>query len=299
MTVDAIEIFVEVVAAQSFRRAAERLGMPSTTVSAKLARLEERLGVTLIRRTTRQLHVTPAGQRYYQRCVRALGELEEAERELADLSQEPAGRLRLTVPADLAQTAAPPAIERFLKLYPKVSVELIVTNRRVDLIAEGVDLAIRLGLHDEASLIVRKFLEGRAGLWASPGYLKERGVPKTVADLARHDMIRFSSLGESSPLVTSSGEVAEINFSGRLASDDLQNIRTLIARGNGIGLLPDFLGGSSEGETPLVRVLPELCSDPVTVYFAYPAQRFVPLTVKAFIASATSRDAVSPPSASD
>lgn len=287
MNLEGIEVFVEVVEAQSFTRAAGRLGMPATTVSAKIARLEERLGVTLIQRTTRQLHVTPAGRSYYSHCVRALAEVSEGERELAEIQREPAGLLRLTAPADIAQTILTPLVEQFLRKYPKVAVELKITNERVDLISEGIDLAVRVGPMEDSTLVVRKFRSGRMALWASPRYLKRRGVPTNPDALAGHDLIRLTPMGERVRLRSVAGRTIEIDFSGRLASDDLDNLKGFIQRGNGIGLLPDFVGACETAQPSLTRVLPEYGSEAVTAHFVYPAQRFVPQVVRAFVALAT------------
>ncbi|AMP37093.1 LysR family transcriptional regulator [Ralstonia solanacearum] len=287
MSLDSIEVFVEVVSARSFTRAGERLGMPTTTVSAKIARLEKRLGVTLIQRTTRQLHVTPAGMNYYDRCVRALAELSEGERELAAARDEPSGLLRITAPPDLAQTLLTPLVERFLQTYPKVSIELVITTRTVDLIAERIGLAVRVGPIDDSSLVIRRFCAARTALWAAPAYLDRMGHPQQPEDLARHDLIRFSLLGERVALKTATGEVIDVDFASRLASDDLDSVKTYVLRGNGIGLLPEFIGEQAQAPSPLVRVLPAYASEVRTVYFAYPAQRFVPQAVRAFIATAT------------
>jgi DNA-binding transcriptional LysR family regulator len=287
MNMDGIDVFVEVVDAQSFTRAAARLGMPTTTVSAKVARLEERLGITLIQRTTRQLRITSAGRSYYNYCIRALAEIAEGERELASVTEEPTGTLRVTAPGDLAQALLTPLVERFLQLFPKVSVELVVANQLIDLIAEGIDLAVRVGPLEDSTLIVRKFRSGRVALWASPSYLDRMGTPQTVDELSGHEFIRFSRLCERITLKSSTGDAVDIEFKGRLASDDLDNLKTFVLRGNGIGLLPEFIGEDLMPFSPLVRVLPEYASEVSSVYFAYPAQRFVPQTVRAFIATAT------------
>jgi DNA-binding transcriptional LysR family regulator len=290
MSTQDIEVFVEVVDAEGFSRAAQRLGMPTTTVSSKIARLEARLGVTLIQRTTRRLHITAAGRSYYGHCVRALSEMAEAQRELADAAGEPTGLLHITTPADFAQSVLPPIIERFLRTYPRASVELTVTNRMVDLVAEGIDLAVRIGPLEDSSLTTRRFHTSRAGLWAAPGYLRRRGVPKTPADLARHDLLRFSRLPDTVTLRVG-GDEALIDFRGRLATDDLDNLRTFILRGAGIGLLPDFLGEQLAKTSAVTRVLPDYVSPARTIYFVFPAQKFVPQTVRAFIGLATDEEA--------
>ncbi len=286
MKLDGIEVFVEVVEAQSFIKAALRLRMPPATVSAKIARLEERLGVTLIQRTTRKLHVTAAGRSYYEHCARALAEMGEAQRQLAAATMQPTGRFRMTAPADLAQTLLPPLIERFLDIYPTVSVELAITNRKVDLLAEGIDLAIRVGPLRDSTLTVRKFRSGRIGLWASPVYVARMGLPKRPGDLSSHRFVTFTKLPKGLKL-RSGRKSFTLDFEGRIASDDLENVRTFLLRGNGIGVLPEFAGQELGGTTPLVRILPEFTSETATIFLAYPAQRFVPHAIRAFIAIAT------------
>lgn len=288
MALDAIEVFVAVVEAQSFSRAAIRLGMPATTVSAKVAELERRLRVTLIRRTTRQMHVTAAGQGYYAQCAQALATIAAAERELAEAMQEPSGLLRITAPADLVNGLLTPLVERYLARYPKTSVAFKVTNRVVDLVAEGMDLAVRVGKLEASSLVVRSFRSGQIGLFAARDYLDRHGTPQTEAELAGHAVIGFSRFGPPALLRAGSGETIAVNLAGRLASDDLDHVKNLILRGNGIGLLPTFVETAIETRSTLVRVLPDYATETFSVHFAYPAQRFVPPTVRAFIALAMS-----------
>jgi DNA-binding transcriptional LysR family regulator len=291
MSIQDIEIFVEVVDAEGFSRAAQRLGIPITTVSSKIARLEARLGVTLIQRTTRRLHVTAAGRSYYGHCTRALAEMAEAQRELAIAAGEPAGLLRITTPPDFAQSLLPPLVERFLSAYPRASVELMVTNRVVNLVAEGIDLAVRIGPLKDSSLTARRFRLSRAGLWAAPEYLRKRGIPRTPADLAGHDLLRFSRLPETVMLKANATE-ALVDFQGSFATDDLDNLRTFVLRGAGIGLLPEFLG-EELARTAVTRVLPDYFTPMRTIYFVYPAQKFVPQTVRAFIDLTIDEDAPS------
>jgi DNA-binding transcriptional LysR family regulator len=291
MSMQDIEVFVEVVDAEGFTRAAQRLGMPTTTVSSKVARLEARLGVTLIQRTTRRLHVTAAGRSYYGHCVRALSEMAEAQGELAAAAGEPTGLLRITAPADLAKSVLPPIVERFLRTYPRASVELTVTNHVVDLVAEGIDLALRIGPLEDSSLTTRRFHSTQAGLWAAPAYLRRRGVPKTPADLPRHDLLRFSRLPETLAL-RANGDKALIDFRGRFATDDLDTLHTFVLRGAGIGLLPDFLGEQLAKTSAVTRVLPDYVSLKRTIYFVFPAQKFVPQTVRAFIGLAMDEGAM-------
>lgn len=286
MAFDGIDVFVEVVNAQSFSQAARRLGMPTTTVSAKIARLEKRLGITLLHRTTRKLSVTEAGQRYYRSCKQALDALQAGEQALAQSAGQPAGTLRLTAPPDLANSLLPPVIERYLDHYPQVNVDLSVTNRHMDLIADGIDLAVRVGKLETSSLIIRKFVSGQISLWASPAYLKRHGTPRHPDDLKAHRFIQLVPAGPQITLIGQDGASADVDISGRLACDDIQTTQTYAERGIGIAMLPDFFLSASTETGSLVPVLPEFGSAQMSVYFVYPSQTFVPPTVKAFMATA-------------
>lgn len=288
MLADGIDIFVAVVDARSFTRAAQTLGMPTSTVSAKIARLEARLGVTLIRRTTRQLQVTDAGQSYYQRCLRALAELSEGQQELELAKAEPIGPLRLTAPIDLCHALLPALIERFLAAYPKASVDLIGSDRKRDLIAERIDLAIWPGDMVDSSLVARKFRASALCLWASADYLAKRGTPRDASDLKHHELILYGPGTGKIVLEGPDGNRIDWDYSGRITTDGFDTVRTFVARGNGIGLLPDIVGEETLSAAPLVRVLPEFAIESCSIQFVYPAQRFVPPAVRAFIEVATS-----------
>ncbi|MDC9823659.1 LysR family transcriptional regulator [Devosia sp. ZB163] len=280
MVLNGIDVFVRVVQAGSFAAAARDLGMPTTTVSARIARLEERLGVTLIQRSTRRMHVTEAGQAYFGHCVEALNALEAGESQLAAAGSEPSGLLRITAPSDIAGTVLPALCERFLEHYPRADIDLVVTNRQVDLIGEGVDLAVRAGPMRDSTMLSRKFVSGSLGLWASSDYLGRHGMPASLEDLARHQIIRFSRMPESFRLVAG-GHSYTLPERSRISADDLQTIRAFVQRGAGIGLLPDF--NAVTPDAPLVRVLPQFGTEPAPVFFVYPAQRFLTLNVRAFM----------------
>ena len=283
MDLDDISVFVKVVQAGSFSQAARLLGMPNTTVSAKVARLEKHLGVTLIRRTTRRLHVTPAGEAYFARCVRGLAEIEAAESEITSSAVEPQGLLRITAPGDVAHILLPPLVERYLAAYPKTSVELIVANRVVDLIADGVDLAIRAAELKDSTLVARRFMPFIGGLWASPAYIKRRGMPKVPSDLENHDCALFSRFSKRSLRLSDGRTKIEVALTGRVAADDLETLRAFAMRGNGIAPLPDFLREEHSPERELVRVLPQWIWTRGALSFVYPSQPFVPANVRAFI----------------
>ena len=284
MILDGVDVFVRVVQAGGFSAAARLMGMPTTTVSAKIKKLEQRLGTTLIRRSTRRMSVTDAGRAYYDHCVQAIDLLKDGEDQLAAGTTEPTGVLRLTAPPDLSQLVLPQRVLLFLERYPKVEVEMVVTNQPLDPLAHGIDLAIRASPMKDSALTSRRFATGQLGLWASPDYLDRHKPIKQPADLARHPVLVLPSVPASYlKLENRDGSRYDLKASARVKADDMQTIRALVAHGAGIGLLP-LIGDDGD----LVRVLPAYATAASTVYFVYPAQRFLPSRVRAFMDLAVS-----------
>lgn len=283
MVLDGIDVFVEVVDAQSFSGAARRLGMPTTTVSAKLARLEKQLGVTLLHRTTRKLNVTEAGRRYHAHCVRALKEMAAAEQILEQGSDVPTGCLRITATAEFSQTLLAPIIKRYLDRYSQVSVELNVSNNVQDLIAEKIDLAVRIGDLADSSLVARRFLNMRVGLWASETYLARHGTPATVSDLSSHNLIGIAGRPRDVPLIDRAGQTHLVTIGDHLQVDDLQTCKAFVEADLGIGPLPEFISAPRWSNLQLRPVLPDFKTDEFTTYLVYPRQSFVPPKVRKFI----------------
>lgn len=292
MDLNAIAVFVKVVQAGSFSRAARLLGMPNTTVSAKVARLEKHLGVTLIQRTTRKLNVTPQGRAYFDHCVNGLEELAAGESLLTSASGEPTGLLRITAPVDVGHHVLPPIVHDYLRAHPKVRIELVVTNRMVDLVAEGVDLAIRAGELKDSTLVARPFIRYQGGLWASRTYVASRGEPKTPDELARHDGLFFSRLPREALRLASGRKKADVPLSWRIAADDLETLRAFVLQGDGIGAMPDYLARDHADD--VVRVLPDWSWTRAALSFVYPGRRFVPPTVRSFIDAALAFEARAP-----
>jgi DNA-binding transcriptional LysR family regulator len=231
-SVDAIATFVKVVEAGSFSAAARRLGMPKTSVSAKVAGLEKRLGVRLIHRTTRKLRMTEAGEKYFHHCAIATREVELGEAALQSAKEKPYGVLRVTAPVDFGRAVLPRIVQAYTSKYPDVSVDLIVTNRIVDVVDEGIDLAIRwAGSLKDSSLIARRFIETRSNLWASPKYLKEIGKPTHPRELANAAFLAHPVL--KTVILTNGKSDFELQLNGRVGSDDLEVITALIMMGYG------------------------------------------------------------------
>lgn len=277
-------MFVAVVEAGSFVGAARRLEAPPSTVSARVIALERRLGVTLIQRTTRKVRITDAGRRYFEDCRRALRELEFAEEAVKEASGGDSGVLRLTAAADIAQSVLPPLIAGFRAIYPQIKVDLLVTDRVVDMIEEGIDLAVRPGPLRDSSLIARVLLAGPMGLFASASYLDRRGIPQHIGDLKHHDMVKFSAMPGKLEM-RRGGRSVDLTWEGMVICDDMMTIRALLERDLGIGLLPNFL--AERASSPLIRVLPQLSHRVSGLFLAYPSQRYVPKRVRGFIDFAT------------
>ena len=283
MDLDAVAVFVRVVQAGSFSRAAKLLGMPNSTVSAKVSLLEKRLGVTLLQRTTRKLHVTQPGEAYFKRCVQALEELQAAESELATAQREPQGLLRLTAPIELGHSLLPSLVGGFLERYPQMEVDLLLTNRVLDLVTEGIDLAIRAGALRDSRLIAKRFVLGDFALWASPAYLKKRGVPSHPRELSQHECLRFSRFRAKTWQLANGKETVTVAISGRVLADDFETLKSIAFLGHGIAFIPSFLCAREAEERGLVRVLPLWHGDAVSFSLVYPGQRFVSPKIRSFI----------------
>lgn len=283
MNLDGIDVFVKVIQAGSFSGAAKLLGMPVTTVSGKIQALEKRLATTLIHRTTRKLSVTQAGEAFFQRCVKALDEISAGESEIENVKSEPEGILKITTVADIGHTLLPPIINGYLKKYPKMKIELILTSRIVDLVGEGVDLAIRIGKLKDSTMMSRHFKDSRGGLWATPSYIKKYGAPTLPRDLKKHNFILFSTA--FSPMKLTNGkDDFEINVDGNVIVDDMQAVKSFTLQGEAIGMISNFLCESEQKSGKLIRIMPAWSwASFIALTFVYPPQRFVSPKVQSFI----------------
>ena len=287
---NAIAVFVKVVEAGSFSAAARRLGIPKTSVSAKVAGLEKRLGVRLIQRTTRKLRMTEAGEKYFHHCAIAIREVELGEAALQSTKGKPYGVLKVTAPVHLGHAVLPRIARAYAAKYPDVSLELIVTNRVVDLVEEGVDLAIRwAGRLKDSSLIARRFFEARSNLWASPKYMQGFGKPAHPRDLANATFVTNPAVQEGSVILTKGKSEFEVQMNGRVRADDLEAIKTLIMLGEGIAWLPDYLTADAALAGKLVPVLSQWRPKQqhwATYYFVYAGRQYALPKVEAFVQTA-------------
>ncbi len=280
MDLNQVGTFVRVVDNGTITAAAATLGLPKSSVSRGLAQLEEALGVRLLQRTTRKLSLTEAGRRYYQQVRRALGDLEQASSAAADMGAEPRGMVRITAPSDFSDGTLSKTLGDFLHRYPRIQIDLWLTQRWVNLVEEGFDLAIRAGKLRDSSLVARKLAVTELGIYAAPAYLERRGRPRRIADLTKHACLIHRS-GHGITRWRLSGprgsEVAQV--SGPLISDDFRVILRLAAQGLGLALVPELPADAEVASGALERVLPAYAVRGGAVHILSPPLRYVPARV--------------------
>lgn len=283
MDLDDIRIFTKVVEAGSFTKAAKQLTLPKSTVSRRVADLEQALGARLLQRTTRSLTLTQAGEVYFAHTSRIAVDLQQARVALEEMQGEPRGTLRLTTPSDMSGMI-PRLVGAFQEKYPHVSVIIFATGRRVDLVAEGYDVALRAGKLPDSSLVSRKLLDSKLKLYASPAYLKLHGTPKSIEDLKSHSVLCFGTEGPSGILryrnATGTGEA---KVTGRLASNDFGFLRSAALNGQGIAALPTLESEAEVQSGRLSVVLPDVEVNAGGVYAVHPSARLISPKVRAFI----------------
>lgn len=289
---NAAHLFVEVVQRGSFTHAAKMLGLPKSTLSRKIGDLEARLGARLLQRTTRKLSLTDLGAAYFERVNRIVSELGEAEAAVLDAQNTPRGVLRITAPPDLGMVLLPRAIPEFTTQYPEVQVVVDLSGRRVDLVQEGFDLALRAGHLVDSSLIAKAIASSSMGVYASPEYLKRRGTPQRLEDLALHDCLVFGTTPDRKWQFEQNGRTHEVSVAGRIAAQDFGYLRFAALAGGGVALLPNMLVGPDVHHGLLEALLPEYTYPEDMLYVVYPSRTFLPAKTRAFVDFISERMAV-------
>ena len=275
-----MSIFARVVEAGSFTAVAAALGTPKSSVSRAVLRLEEALGVRLLQRTTRKLTLTPAGERYLADVRGPIARVAEASDEVSDMGREPGGLVRVSI-ARMEDLVIADLFAAFARAYPKVRVELVVTGRRVNLIEENIDLALRAGPLDDSTLVARKVAVAELGLYAAPSYLERRGHPRRFAALATHDCVLHKTATGLQPWrLAGPRGVERVEVTGPIIADDLGAVRQLTLAGVGIALMPDVAVQPEVERGALVRVLPAYALRGAPVNLVSVPLRHVPVRVK-------------------
>lgn len=275
MDLNLLQLFVAVARTASFSAAARELGLPKSTVSRGVARLEAELGAQLLHRTTRKVALSTAGAALYERVVPSLGSLQEALGSLPEREEEPSGELRLTAPNDLGATFLAELCAAFTARYPRVRLDVRLTNRAVDLVGEGFDLALRVSTRRlaDSSLVVRQLGALESQLFASPAYLARRGTPRASEELARHDLVAFRSQRPAE---------LPVQHESRIVGDDFLFVREAVRAGAGLALMPTFLCQEDVAAGRLVPVLPRVTRPGGTLLMLYPRTKHVPRKTVAF-----------------
>ncbi|WP_261151369.1 LysR family transcriptional regulator [Serratia quinivorans] len=281
-----ITTFVRVVEAGNFSLAAERLHLTRSAVGKTIARLEQRLGVLLFHRNTRGLSLTPEGQTYYDRCLRALNELDAADAELDNGRREPQGTLRVSAPKLLGRHCITPILMALLDRYPELRLDITFNDRVADLVEEGFDLAIRIGpLADSASIIARRLGKQYLALCAAPAYLATRGTPEDIPALNGHSALAYHRSGEDVGWHQLLAETApgDLNIDIRLRLDDLHSLADAAVSGAGLVWLPNWLLARYLHNGVLVPVLGKIQLIPSEIHAVWPHTRYLPAKTRAAI----------------
>ena len=277
MDLNDLALFARVVEQGSFTAAAHAMALPKSSVTRGIARLEKELGVRLIQRTTRQRGVTDAGRELYERVRGAVGALEEATEAVREQGKEPRGIVRVTANPDAAMMGLPDLLVDLRAKLPSIHVELILTSRVVDLVAEGIDLGIRAGNLVDSSLIAKKVGSANAALYAAKRYVKKRGKPAKLAELAEHDCVLFRGRHGRATWQFEQPRTSEITVEGVASVDDYWFMSRTLEAGLGIGPLPMFMAHQLD----LERVLPDHLMRGATLQLVMPSASFVPARVAA------------------
>ncbi len=280
-----MEAFVRVVDLGGFTDAARKMGLSKSAVSKHVASLEERLGARLLNRTTRRVSPTEIGLAYYDRAIRVLAEAEEADAMVSSMQDDPRGELRISAPFSFGIRALAPAVSDFLARYPEIAVHMVLDDRRVELVAEGFDLAIRIGDLPDSSLRARKLADANLHIVASAAYLAQHGEPRSVHDLADHNLLHYSNLSSGNywRLPGPGGQERQVRAVGRLTVNNGDALRQAAVDGLGIAMLPDFIVADLIETGALTEILAEFRRPPMGIYAVYPDGRYPQPKLRAFI----------------
>lgn len=293
VALDEILIFTKVVQGGSFTAAATAIGMPKSTVSRKISELEARVGARLLQRTTRTLSLTDVGRVYYEHCIRIVAELEEAQLAVSQLQSTPRGQLRLTVP--LAFSCLGPIVAEYLRLFPDVQLDMVCTDRKVDLVEERFDLALRAGATPDTSLVARRLGVVRRRLVAAPEVARGLGGLKEIAELSDHPCIVFAPEGSTWEL-RSGAKAFELTVRPRLLVNDYEMLQSVARAGFGVALLPEYLCVEDLRAGRLLPVLSSWSAPEVPVFALYPSTRHLSPKVVALLDLLRKRLVLSAPS---
>ncbi|MEX6667200.1 LysR family transcriptional regulator [Pseudomonas sp. W2-17] len=286
----AMTVFVKVVDGGSMTAAARQCEMSTTMVGNHLKALEQRLGVSLLQRTTRRQNLTEFGLEYYRRCVEVLGLVNDSERMAEQAQTEPSGTLRVTAPPAFGAERLAPLLSDFVQRYPEIKVEVVLSNQTMDLIEHGFDAAIRLGTPESSALIARPLQDYTLTICAAPPYLKRRGTPQTADELRDHDCLAFAypagddwRAADKLWRLTGPEGVMEVPVSGSMIVNSTPALRQAVLAGMGVSMLPDVLISEDIASGKLVPLLQDYQPPSRTLWLMYPQDRYRLPKVRQFV----------------
>jgi DNA-binding transcriptional LysR family regulator len=282
----AMETFITVVDAGSFSAAARRLKLGQPAVSKAVAQLEERLGARLLLRSTRGLAPTDAGQRFYEHALRAIDEAEQAEQAVRESSDGLSGRLRIGAAVTFARLHVLPALKSFLDQHPNLSIDIVLDDRSVDLLEEGVDVALRMGTLDDSTMTARRISTGRRLIVGTPSYFAEAGLPRTPADLSRHQAVVYSVRGggESWLFSRDDGSDSTVTLSGRISVNAAEGMRTAVLGHMGLAVASEWMFAPELASGTVQAVLTDWTLPPIDLWAVFPSGRMATTKARAFVA---------------
>jgi DNA-binding transcriptional LysR family regulator len=280
-----MEAFATVVDQGGFTDAAKHMGISKSAVSKYVSSLEARLGARLLNRTTRRVSPTEIGLAYYDRARRVLNDAGEADALITSMQSEPSGLLRISVATDFGANHLSPCLSKFLEDFPEINVNMVFENRYVELVAEGFDVAVRIGQLETSPLHARKLTETSMRMIASPIYFKKYGRPKKIDDLNAHKLLHYSNQpsGNMWKLTAPSGEKRQVRTPGWLSINDGQSLLKAAVAGLGIAYLPSFLYSEAMEKGLVQDAIPDLPGETQGIYAMYPPGRFTQPKVRAFV----------------
>lgn len=285
ITPDDMLLFYEVATAASVTAAAKRLGLPKSTVSRRLARHEQAFGARLLNRTTRRVTLTSLGEAYLRRCIAVAREVGEARTFAETASARLEGSIRLSMTAELGLYWLAPFLAAFSLRHPDINLHFDFSARRVDLVAERFDVVFRVGRLQDSSLVSRKVTTIDRALYASPGYVEERGRPQSPADLAKHRFVMLEAHTARTPMIDLLAPRSRITvpIRGSLVSNSLGMVRGLTVAGGGIGALPERMARDDLAAKRLMRILPDWRGTSLDIHCVFQTRKLLPAATRTFV----------------
>ncbi|GAB0108793.1 LysR family transcriptional regulator [Pseudoalteromonas distincta] len=278
-----MKTFLAVVQEGSFSKAADKLDISPQLVSKYISALEDNLRTRLLHRTTRKVSVTEAGNQYYQRCQQVLIDIEDMENSLNNLSENVSGVLSISAPMSFGTKHLAGLLVDFQKQYPNLKLDLRLTDQYVDIVEQGIDIALRIGVLKNSTLIAKKIAPIHLAVFASPDYLERHGTPQTLLDLQSHNYLRYSHSEPTKRLFGVNELKSELKLESNFVANNGDLLLNTAIAGGGIAMQPTFIAGEALAQGKVVRILQDYEPDPMGLYMVYANRQFLPSKVRAFV----------------